>query len=134
MYRIAVQTTFCAAHALTISGATEPVHGHNWRVTATIEGSELDDDGLVCDFHTVLATLQDIVAPFHNNHLNLVPPFDSTNPSAELVAKHIADELAELLGAALDPYGSRVASVSVTEAEGCEATYLPPTSSQSARP
>jgi 6-pyruvoyltetrahydropterin/6-carboxytetrahydropterin synthase len=124
MYEIAVHCEFCAAHALMISGQREPVHGHNWKVTAVIAGSTLDADGLLCDFHTAEDVLKEIVSPFDNNNLNACEPFSKgTNPSAELVAKHIADELAERLDEALRPH-ARVASVSVTEAPGCVAKYM----------
>lgn len=123
MYEISVEAEFCAAHAITIAGTREPIHGHNWRVTAIIGGDRLDADGLLCDFHTVHQTLGEIVEPFHNRNLNEVPPFDTTNPSAELVARHIADELGRRLGRALEPH-ARVRSVRVTEATGCAATYF----------
>ena len=123
MFQISVQTQFCAAHALSIAGAREPIHGHNWDVTAVIAGDRLDSDGLLCDFHTVHAVLDEIVQPFHNNNLNTTKPFDEVNPSAELVAKHIAVELQRLLGESLAPH-AKVASVRVTEAAGCAATYL----------
>lgn len=124
MYEITVQTEFCAAHALMISGQREPVHGHNWKVAAVIAGAALDGDGLLCDFHTVEDVLKEIVSPFDNNNLNACEPFSKgVNPSAELVAKHIADEMAERLDAALRPH-ARVASVSVTEAPGCVAKYF----------
>jgi len=126
MYEIAVHAEFAAAHALRIAGQTEPVHGHNWRVTARIQAERLDQDGLVCDFHTVHDVLMQTIHPFHNNHLNEVPPFSNgVNPTAELVARHIARELHLGLDAALAP-NARVASVSVTEAPGCVATYTAP--------
>lgn len=122
MYEIAVHAEFCAAHALVIAGTREALHGHNWRVTARIEGQTLDADGLLCDFHTVEESLGEILGPFQNNTLNQVPPFDRTNPSAEHVARHIAEALAERLDESLAPHAA-VASVSVTEAPGCVATY-----------
>jgi 6-pyruvoyltetrahydropterin/6-carboxytetrahydropterin synthase len=138
MYEIAVHAEFCAAHALTISGVREPTHGHNFRVTARIEGLTLDADGLLCDFHTVAATLNEIIEPFNNQNLNEIPPFGPTaattrsapvgpllSPSAELIARYIADELSQRLDAALNP-NAQVASVSVTEAPGCVATYRVP--------
>ena len=125
MYRITVRAEFCAAHALTIAGHRETVHGHNWRVAADLEGLTLDPDGLLCDFHTVEATLGDILAPFQNADLNTTPPFNTLNPSAEHVARHIAEQLSERLGRSLAEYGSRVAEVRVTEAPGCEAAYRP---------
>lgn len=125
MYAIEVHAELCAAHSIRIAGTPEPLHGHNWRITAALEGTTLDDDGLLCDFHTVEATLREIIAPFHNNTLNALPPFDRLNPTAEHLARHLADELSRLLGDALAPH-ARIARVSVTEAPGCVATYSPP--------
>lgn len=127
MFELTVQSTFSAAHAILIAGTREPLHGHDWRVTVTVGAEELDSDGLICDFHTVRDMLGEIIAPFHNNNLNAVAPFDTRNPTAELVAKHIADELIISLGAALAPL-ARIASVRVTESPGCTAVYMPPVS------
>ncbi|MDX2131909.1 MAG: 6-carboxytetrahydropterin synthase [Planctomycetota bacterium] len=125
MFEISVEHVFSAAHALAIAGTREPVHGHNWHVTAIIVGDALDSDELVCDFHTVHAALEDITGAFHNRSLNDVAPFTTINPSAERVARHIADELASRLDASLAPH-ARVRSVRVTEAPGCGATYIRP--------
>ncbi len=124
MYELCVETTFCAAHAITIGGVREPNHGHNWHVTATIAGETLDADGLLCDFHTVEEVLADVVAPFRNNDLNTSAAFAKVNPTAEHVARHIAGELSSRLDASLAPH-ARVAAVRVTEAAGCAATYRP---------
>lgn len=123
MYRIAVEREFCAAHAIRIRGEVEPIHGHNWLVRVDITGEALDDDGLLVDFHRVERVLGDIVGVFHNHSLNDVPPFDRTNPTAEHVARHIAERLAALAG--FRP-GVRIEAVSVREAPGCVATYIPP--------
>lgn len=126
MYEISVRTEFCAAHALQIGGVRERVHGHNWHVTAVVRGQTLDPDGFVCDFHTVQATLHEIVAPFHNADLDACEPFaGGVNPSAEQVARVIADALAARLDASLAPH-AWVDRVSVTEAPGCEATCFRP--------
>ncbi|MEC9372672.1 MAG: 6-carboxytetrahydropterin synthase [Planctomycetota bacterium] len=125
MFELTLTTEFAAAHAIRMGGSREPLHGHNWRVEAVIAGPDLDGDGLLVDFHLVEETLREIVAPFHNRNLNEVSPFDDVNPTAELVAKHIADRLAERLEGAAE-HGVRVARVSVTEAPGCRAAYFPP--------
>lgn len=125
MYEITVQREFCAAHALTVAGVPEPMHGHNFCVVAVIEGERLDDDGLLCDFHTVNAVLKEVCRPFVNANLNEIEPFDRVNPSAEQIARHIADELADRLDGALAP-AARVASVGVTETTGCRAVYRRP--------
>lgn len=123
MFQISVETQFSAAHAIHIGGTLEKLHGHNWHVTAIISGSQLDSDGLLCDFHTVHDTLQGIIEPFQNANLNETDPFNRLNPSAELVAKHIGEQLQILLGQALAPH-AKVSSVRVTEAAGCAATYI----------
>lgn len=125
MHTIRVQAVFSAAHALSIAGTHEPLHGHDWKVTAEISGETLDADGLLCDFHTVEETLGEIIAPFRSANLNDLPPFAGAgglNPSAEHVAMHIARELASRLDAALAPH-AKVRSVAVTEAPGCEAVF-----------
>lgn len=120
MYELSVQRVFSAAHALLLGGRREPLHGHDWRVTVVVAGTKLDRDGLLCDFHALQAALDSILAPFRNANLNEVEPFTRVNPSAEQVARHIADRLAPAL-----PPGVRLARVHVTEAPGCEATYRP---------
>jgi 6-pyruvoyl-tetrahydropterin synthase len=86
MFTIAVTREFCAAHAIVIAGVREPLHGHNFRVTATLEGESLDGEGLLCDFHLVERELEAIMGRV--------------------------------------PTSVRVASVSVTEAPGCVATWF----------
>jgi 6-pyruvoyltetrahydropterin/6-carboxytetrahydropterin synthase len=129
MFSIQVEHTISAAHSLTIAGVREPVHGHNWRVVVTLQGATLDEDGLLCDFHTVHEHLVEVLSRFDNNNFNEVAPFDDDapirlNPTAELIAKHVADELHVRIGQSLTPL-ARIASVSVSEAHRCVATYAP---------
>ena len=124
MYELEVSAEFCAAHAIVIAGAREPVHGHNWRVTLTVAGPTLDADGLLCDFHAVGAALAEVTGCFANADLNATAPFDRVNPTAELVARHIAGAVSARLAGVL-PAGARVSACRVTEAPGCAATYRP---------
>lgn len=121
VYEVSVDREFCAAHAIVIAGRREAVHGHNWRVTVTVTGDELDGDGLLCDFHAIERSVDGILAPLHNADLNATPPFDRVNPTAEHVARHIAEGVARDL-----PAGVAVQSVRVTEAPGCAAVYRMP--------
>lgn len=120
MFELTIEREFAAAHAIMIRGEREPVHGHNWRVTLTVGGDSLDEDGLLVDFHDLEAQLDDILAPFQNRHLNEVEPFDQVNPTAENVARHIAQAITPALAT-----GVKLIHVSVTEAPGCRATYHP---------
>ncbi len=123
MHALTIHTVFSAAHAIVMRSEREPVHGHNWRVTAVVEGPTLDADGLLVDFHALEAALNAIVRPFHNNDLNRTPPFDRVNPTAEHVTKFIAESLAARIDDEARSRGVRLKSVSVSEAEGCVATY-----------
>lgn len=119
MYQLTVERTFCAAHAIVINGRREPVHGHNWRVRLVVEGNSLDSNGLLCDFHLLERLLDRVIGPLNNSDLNQSPPFDRMNPTAELVVKYIADSIAPHL-----PANVRLKHVRLTEAPGCEATWL----------
>jgi 6-pyruvoyltetrahydropterin/6-carboxytetrahydropterin synthase len=119
MYELRVERTFRAGHALVIQGAREAPHEHDWHVTLVVNGATLDDDGLLCDFHDLERALEETIQPLRGVNLNHVSPFDESNPSAELVAKHLAESVAARLGDA-----AQVDRVTVTEAPGCAATYV----------
>jgi len=120
MFELSVQRDFCAAHAILINGHREPTHGHNFRVTAVVRGAKLDNNDLVCDFHLIERELDRIVMPFNNANLNETSPFDRVNPTAERIAEHIATSVMKSL-----PKGASLSRLSVTEAPGCVATYVP---------
>jgi 6-pyruvoyltetrahydropterin/6-carboxytetrahydropterin synthase len=117
VFEITVHREFCAAHAISFRGRREPLHGHNWHVRATVSGSTLDGDGLLLDFHELSALMDEIVKRLDTTDLNVTPPFDEVNPTAENVALHIMRSLSGRL-----PERVMVSSVSVTEAPGCVAT------------
>lgn len=120
MFELSVQRVFPAAHAIVMRGEREPLHGHDWSLEVTVTADALDEDGLLCDFHAVQDAVDAVIRPFHSRNLNETPPFDRTNPTAELVARHIAEAVATRL-----PAGVRVARVRLTEAPGCAALYHP---------
>lgn len=123
MYEITVEAGFSAAHALVIAGVRESLHGHDWRVTVAVEAEELDEDGLVCDFHQVEHAVHEVTRTWHNRNMNECEPFSvGVNPSAERVAEEIARRVG---GAISGMAGRRLAWVRVTEAPGCAATYRP---------
>ena len=120
MFELRIQRTFSAAHAIVMAGVREPMHGHNWQVTVAVCADALDSDGLLCDFHLLQNSLDEVIQPFNNRSLNETAPFDRINPTAELVARHIAEQV----GARL-PSGVRIKEVRVVEAPQCEACFAP---------
>jgi 6-pyruvoyltetrahydropterin/6-carboxytetrahydropterin synthase len=122
MFAIEVQATFCASHQLRLPGGVlEPRHGHDWHVTARVVSEQLDALDTVMDFHTLEWLLREVCDLWHHKHLNDLAPFDNAvNPSAERVAQRIA----ELLAAKIPP-PAKLQSISITEAPGCLAVFIP---------
>lgn len=123
-FALEVERTFSAAHAIVIAGERERLHGHDWRVVATVSGDRLDAEELLCDFHMLERELDAIVAPFRGGNMNDTPPFDRTNPTAEAVARHVLAELSARL--ARGAPSVEVEQVRVTEAPGCVAIARAP--------
>ncbi|HEY7115301.1 MAG TPA: 6-carboxytetrahydropterin synthase [Tepidisphaeraceae bacterium] len=122
-FEISTTREFAAAHALRLyDGSLEPLHGHNWRVRVSVAAPALDPIGVVMDFHELERLVDGIVGPFHNHHLNDLPPFSdgALNPSAENVAFHVGRSLTPLL-----PPAVRLIRVEVWETSANRATYIP---------
>jgi 6-pyruvoyl-tetrahydropterin synthase len=66
-------------------------------VDATFRGESLDDDGIVVDIGRAAAALRGVVAPLTYRNLDDEPAFAGTNTTTEMLARHIADRLAELV-------------------------------------
>lgn len=118
-YTVCVESTFAASHQLRMyDGTPEPTHAHRWRVQAVFRGEQLDAIDVLIDFVQVERHLGDILAGFDNRHLNDLPCFDQTNPSAENVARSIFESLRDVLDAP-----ELLARVIVWEAPNCSASY-----------
>jgi 6-pyruvoyltetrahydropterin/6-carboxytetrahydropterin synthase len=127
MFAIEVETQFSAAHALRLpGGASERLHGHDFRATIKISATTLDAIDTVLDFHEVEAALDLIIGPWKNANLNEVEPFRSTvNPSAERIAEYLGRQIQSLVRE-IDPTNSRglrLVEVRLTEAPGCLAVW-----------
>jgi len=121
MFTISVETSFRASHQLTLpDGRREPVHSHDWLVTAELGSGKLNDMGVVMDFHLLRAMLDEVIAGFGDTSLEKVDYFRRNNPSAENVAKYIYDKLQARL-----PGGVKLRNIRVVEEPGCWATFCP---------
>jgi 6-pyruvoyltetrahydropterin/6-carboxytetrahydropterin synthase len=120
MYRLKVFDHFSSAHYLNgYQGKCESLHGHNWKVEAEVEGKDLDKIGMLVDFRVLREFLNKIVKKLDHCLLNELEAFKKSNPSAEIIAEYIYDEMQKLL-----PKGVNVSSISVWESEGSQAIYL----------
>jgi 6-pyruvoyltetrahydropterin/6-carboxytetrahydropterin synthase len=119
MFTISVETSFWASHQLALpEGSKEPVHHHNWLVSAGLSSDELNSMAVVMDFRELKAMLDDIVSDFDNRALNEISYFRQNNPSAENVARYIYEKLRAKL-----PEGVKLQNIKVVEEPGCAANF-----------
>jgi 6-pyruvoyltetrahydropterin/6-carboxytetrahydropterin synthase len=124
MYEVFVDESFAAAHNLrNYKGKCENLHGHNYKVRATLTGRELDATGLLYDFVHLKEVIRSVIRSLDHHYLNELKPFDVLNPSAENIARHIYDEAAKQLQST--PNGAAISSITVWETETSAATYRP---------
>lgn len=126
MFEVCVEATFAAAHQLrNYKGKCENLHGHNYKVRATVAGDKLNATGLVADFGEVKAVLREIVGRLDHRFLNEIEPFIELNPSAENIALYFYQELAKGLTEGSSEVSIHVSEVVVWETDTSSATYRP---------
>jgi 6-pyruvoyltetrahydropterin/6-carboxytetrahydropterin synthase len=121
MYEVSRECSFSAAHQLRgYGGKCESLHGHNWRVRVSARAKELDHLGMVVDFKLLKSSLGEVLEQLDHQMLNQIPPFDRINPSAENIARWIAEQLDR----AVSDERVRVHRCEVWESECSRATYF----------
>ncbi len=120
MFEVSVEEVFPAGHALrNYHGKCENVHGHNYRVRVTIQGEDVDENGLLIDFAEVKRLVRAVKDRLDHQFLNELAPFDAINPSAENIAKYFYDEIHGKLTT------GRLHEVKLWETDVACATYRP---------
>lgn len=119
MYEITVRKTFSAAHTLDIDGKREDLHGHNFKVEATIASETLNKDGLVLDFRVFKKWMNSILEDLDHSFLNDCPPFRTISPTAENIATLIYNRLEKMAV----PMNLNVSRIAVWESETSRAIY-----------
>lgn len=107
MYTVVKTVEVSGAHQLKLPYPSKcaRIHGHNWKIEVTLQSEVLDESGMVLDF----SRIKDVVMQLDHAYINDV--LGGLNPTAENIAKWIADQL---------PHCVRVA---VRESEGNLAIY-----------
>ena len=120
MWEISSETVVAAAHQLRLApGEGERLHGHNWRIKATVRANALVSRGFVLDFNELGPMLRALVEPYEHVFLNDIPPFDDVNPTAENIARVVFENLS----AKVDDARVHVLRVEVWENDHCAAAY-----------
>jgi 6-pyruvoyltetrahydropterin/6-carboxytetrahydropterin synthase len=115
MYAISKRMEIAGSHNLALSydSKCKNCHGHNWIITIELRSEELNEEGMILDF----VHIKEIVNQLDHNHINSIV---DCNPTAENMAKWIADKISEKLPKNI---GAWVHRVDVQESEGNTATY-----------
>ena len=119
MYELTIHSNFLATHAVTIQGIDEEPHEHDWQLVVHVAARDLDQDGVVCDFHVLERGVKEAIAPLENAELNELPLFKGISPTAENVVTLISQRIAPVL-----PTRVFLRRVSLTEAPGCIASVV----------
>jgi 6-pyruvoyltetrahydropterin/6-carboxytetrahydropterin synthase len=119
MFTVIVETGFSAIHSVVLpDGTLEPPHGHDWRVRAHFAAEALNEFGMVVDFEEAKKALSQVAAQLEQTNLNENPEIPGPCPTAEVVARHIFEQIRRQGLPSLK-------KVEVTEAPGCVAAYEP---------
>ncbi len=128
-WQLTVRSDFSSAHALRhYQGKCENLHGHNYHVEMTVEGTKLSDDvELMVDFSVLKKILKKAADLLDHKNINEFPPFDKINPSAENLARFLYKEIEKIMAQDLAdlPHLDSISlySVSVSEKAAQTATY-----------
>jgi 6-pyruvoyltetrahydropterin/6-carboxytetrahydropterin synthase len=121
MFELKVISKFAAAHQLKmVTQKCENLHGHNWKVEAFVSGNKLNDAGVLIDFGEIKKRLSEIMDVLDHKFLNEIEPFNTCNPSSEMIARYIAEELQSKIGDS----SVAVSKVRVWESDDACATYI----------
>jgi 6-pyruvoyltetrahydropterin/6-carboxytetrahydropterin synthase len=122
MFELSITADFEAAHYIpNYPGKCSRLHGHNWRIEVCVSGQQLDQLGMVIDFHDLKTEVSKVTAKLDHYYLNEIQPFSSLSPTAENIAKFIYDELNSLPGITAK---AKIRFVKVWESPNAAVTYL----------
>jgi 6-pyruvoyl-tetrahydropterin synthase len=116
VFSVTVRDHMMVAHSFQgeVFGPAQRLHGATFVVDATFRGDTLDNDGILVDIGRATDELHRAVADLRYRNLDDEPVFAGTNTTTEVLARHLADRLAEQVRAgALGP-SARVTGIVVT--------------------
>ncbi len=120
MFEISIKSHFCGAHSLVgYKGPCANLHGHNWEVEIFLRGARTNRLGMLVDFKQAKKELQAVLEKLDHQHLNALPVFRKTNPTAENIARLFFDELYPKFNSP----ACRLDRVRVSESAGTSAYY-----------
>jgi 6-pyruvoyltetrahydropterin/6-carboxytetrahydropterin synthase len=121
MFEITVYSHFSGAHRLRyLRGRCEALHGHNWKIEASVVSNRLNREGIVVDFGILKDKVGDILKTLDHTYLNELPFFKKKESSSENIAKYIFDRLKK----ELTRYPVKLNKVAAWESDTSSAAYF----------
>jgi 6-pyruvoyl-tetrahydropterin synthase len=100
VFSVTVRDHMMIAHSLRgeVFGPAQRLHGATYVVDATFHRASLDADGIVIDIGLAAQALAAVVGELGYRNLDEVDAFAGANTTTEVLARHVADRLAERVG------------------------------------
>lgn len=117
MFSVTVRDHMMIAHSLRgeVFGPAQRLHGATYVVDATFAREELDSDDIVVDIGLAAEELHVALADLNYRNLDEVPELAGRNTTTEVLARLIADRLADRVAAGgLGESASGLARIGVT--------------------
>ena len=97
MFSVTVRDHMMVAHSLrgAVFGPAQRLHGATFVVDATFRGAELDADGILLDIGRATEELRRVLEELTYRNLDDEEAFAGTNTTTEVLARHVAERLAE---------------------------------------
>jgi 6-pyruvoyl-tetrahydropterin synthase len=101
VFGVTVRDHMMVAHSLPgeVFGPAQGLHGATFVVDATFRGTGLDGDGILVDIGRAARALHDVVGELSYRNLDDEPVFAGRTTTSEVLARHVADRLADLVAA-----------------------------------
>lgn len=101
MFTVTVRDQMMVAHSLRgeVFGPAQGLHGATYVVEASFSADELDPDGIVVDLGRAAEVLHESLADLNYANLDDLPELSGVNTTTEVLARLVADRLADRLHA-----------------------------------
>ncbi|MFG1841641.1 6-pyruvoyl trahydropterin synthase family protein [Micromonospora sp. NPDC049175] len=117
MFSVTVRDHMMIAHSFQgeVFGPAQRLHGATFVVDATFRRTDLDADGIVVDIGLATEQLRAVLGELTYRNLDDEPAFAGVNTTTEVLARTVADRLAERVHAGQLGAGAReLAGITVT--------------------
>ncbi len=116
MFGVTVRDHMMVAHSFRgeAFGPAQRLHGATFVVDATFRGEDLDDSGILVDIGRAAEELHGVLAELTYRNLDDEATFAGTNTTTEVLARHVADALAERIRAGALGVAAGVTGIVVT--------------------